>query len=395
MKKSKRFLSLILSLILISSVMVMHSIPSEAAVKYGYVDYSYLNLRSAPTTSAKKITKLSRNDTVEILSSNKGWYRVNAFHNGKIYKGYVSSGYIHSGYAPGAQNGYVNDPALNLRKGADVSYSKITVLSKNDPVKVLQTIGKWSLVSVVHKGTTYTGYVAKRYLVIGKTANKSGAASSSPSSASSSSSKVIYLTFDDGPGPYTKKLLDILDKYNVKATFFVTNQFPKYQNMIGEEARRGHTVAVHTYTHDFASIYKSQTAFWNDIDKMNSLIKKQTGKKSDILRFPGGSSNAVSKKYCKGIMTKLTANASGHGFVYADWNVDSRDAGGTTSSSGVASNVKKGCAKQKTSVVLMHDIKSYSVNAVEDIIKWGLKNGYSFKAMTKSSSMAHHGHLNN
>ena len=94
-------------------------------------------------------------------------------------------------------------------------------------------------------------------------------------------------------------------------------------------------------------------------------------------------------------MTKLTANASGHGFVYAAWNVDSRDAGGTTSSSGVASNVKKGCAKQKTSVVLMHDIKSYSVNAVEDIIKWGLKNGYSFKSMTKSSNMAHHGHLNN
>ena len=182
MKKSKRFLSLILSLILISSVMVMHSIPSEAAVKYGYVDYSYLNLRSAPTTSAKKITKLSRNDTVEILSSNKGWYRVNAFHNGKIYKGYVSSGYIHSGYAPGAQNGYVNDPALNLRKGADVSYSKITVLSKNDPVKVLQTIGKWSLVSVVHKGTTYTGYVAKRYLVIGKSAGKTVSSSSTASS---------------------------------------------------------------------------------------------------------------------------------------------------------------------------------------------------------------------
>lgn len=398
MKKCKRFLSVLLSLILISSVMVIHSIPSEAAVKYGYVSNSYLNLRASASTSAKKITTLSRNDTVEILSSNKGWYRVNAFHGGKIYKGYVSSSYIRSGYAPGYQNGYVNDPSLNLRKGADASYSKITVLSKNDPVKILQTIGKWSLVSVVHKGTTYTGYVAKRYLTTGKTSGKTVSASSSASSASpssSSSSKVIYLTFDDGPGPYTKKLLDVLDKYNVKATFFVTNQFPKYQNMIGEEAKRGHTVAVHTYTHNFASIYKSQTAFWSDIDKMNSLIKKQTGKTSDILRFPGGSSNAVSKKYCKGIMTKLTANASSHGFVYADWNVDSRDAGGTTSSSGVAANVKKGCSKQKTSVVLMHDIKSYSVNAVEDIIKWGLKNGYTFKAMTRSSSMAHHGHLNN
>jgi len=156
--------------------------------------------------------------------------------------------------------------------------------------------------------------------------------------------KVIYLTFDDGPGQYTKKLLDVLDKYNVKATFFVCNH-PSYNYLIGEEAKRGHTVAIHSFTHDYKTIYSSEKAFIKDIEKMNDVIEKQTGARANILRFPGGSSNTVSKNYCRGVMTQLTGTVAEMGYTYFDWNVLSGDAGQTTNTQTVISNIKKGCSR--------------------------------------------------
>ena len=198
-------------------------------------------------------------------------------------------------------------------------------------------------------------------------------------------SKIIYLTFDDGPGAYTTKLLNILDKYNVKATFFVTNQFSNsnYLKLISREASSGHTVCIHSYTHNY-NIYKSVDAYFNDLNKMNNVIEQKTGKKSNCVRFPGGSSNTVSRKYAKGIMKTLTNELGNRGYRYYDWNLSSGDAGGTTSSKGVYNNVVRNL-KGGTYNILMHDIKSYTVNAVEDIIKYGLANGYKFLPITSSS----------
>ena len=201
--------------------------------------------------------------------------------------------------------------------------------------------------------------------------------------------KVVYLTFDDGPGPYTQKLLDILDKYNVKATFFVTHGYPNYENLIGEEARRGHTVAVHSYTHKYDQIYRSVDAFFEDFNKMNDVIKAQTGQEATILRFPGGSSNTVSRKYCPGVMTALTNEMNNRGILYADWNVSSGDAGETTSTQQVITNVINGIQKNHVSTILQHDIKEFSVNAVEQIIQWGKSNGYTFLPLTEHSPMFH------
>ena len=128
--------------------------------------------------------------------------------------------------------------------------------------------------------------------------------------------KIIYLTFDDGPGKYTQGLLDVLDKYNVKATFFVTNTHPDYQNMIAEEAKRGHTVAIHSASHKYNQIYTSEQAFFDDLEQMNSIIKAQTGNDASIIRFPGGSSNTVSKDYCPGIMTQLVNDVTARGLLY-------------------------------------------------------------------------------
>ena len=202
--------------------------------------------------------------------------------------------------------------------------------------------------------------------------------------------KVVYLTFDDGPGKYTQQLLDVLDKYSVKATFFVTNTEPDYQDMIAKEAAAGHTVAIHSASHDYQKIYQSTDAYMADLYEMNDIIKAQTGKGADIIRFPGGASNTVSAKYCKGIMTQLVSLVETNGFQYCDWNISSGDAGETKDTDDVYNNVISGIQKHKVSVVLQHDIKKFSVDAVERIIQWGQANGYTFLPLTPTTEMVHH-----
>ena len=207
--------------------------------------------------------------------------------------------------------------------------------------------------------------------------------------------KVVYLTFDDGPSAYTKKLLDVLDKYNVKVTFFVCNN--GMDSMIEEEYKRGHTVAVHGWTHDYKKLYTSVDGFYENFYKMQDKIYELTGERPTLLRFPGGSSNAVSRNYCKGIMTTLTKDVEERGLHYFDWNVLSGDSEAQPiSTEQVYKNVINGIAslKGKPAVVLQHDIKSFSVNAVEDIIKWGLDNGYTFLPLDETSYGAHQ-RLNN
>ena len=121
------------------------------------------------------------------------------------------------------------------------------------------------------------------------------------------SDKVMYLTFDDGPSQNTEKILDILDKYQIKATFFVTAEHPSYLDMIQEAHARGHMIGVHTYSHNYEEIYQSSDAYFNDLEKMNDIIESQIGHRVKIMRFPGGSSNTISKKpeFCSCCAKKL------------------------------------------------------------------------------------------
>lgn len=203
--------------------------------------------------------------------------------------------------------------------------------------------------------------------------------------------KVIYLTFDDGPSNYTPKLLDILAKYNVKATFFVCGS--GRVDLLDDIAKAGHTLALHSKTHKYESIYASDEAFYNDLYAIQEIVEKYAGVKSFITRFPGGSSNSISKNYSKGIMTRLTQSLPENGFTYFDWNIDSKDAANAKTASQVANNVINGISKskRKSLVVLQHDIKGYSVDAVEQIIQWGLANGCTFKALTADSPSCKHG----
>lgn len=200
--------------------------------------------------------------------------------------------------------------------------------------------------------------------------------------------KVIYLTFDDGPSKYTDKLLRILEQYNVKATFFVVNT--PHIDTIVDIVNKGHRIALHTYTHQYEKLYASESAYFDDLRKIQSLVYEKTGIFSTMVRFPGGSSNEISKNYCKGIMTSLTKALHNMGYQYYDWNVSSGDAGGASTSEAVFQNVTNGIKGKDVAIVLQHDIFDYSVDAVEKIIIWGLANGYTFLPLDETSPTAHH-----
>lgn len=200
--------------------------------------------------------------------------------------------------------------------------------------------------------------------------------------------KVVYLTFDDGPCSYTSQILDILDKYGVKATFFVVGT--DYPELLTRMANSGHTVAIHSMTHNYNKIYASEEAFFEDMYAMQNHIAAYTGTAPTLLRFPGGSSNMVSR-FNPGIMTRLTQQLTQMGYTYFDWNVDSKDAGGAQTPDEVYQNVVGGISTRRTSVVLMHDIHWTTLNAIERIIQWGLANECSFYALNASSPTMHHG----
>ena len=199
--------------------------------------------------------------------------------------------------------------------------------------------------------------------------------------------KVIYLTFDDGPGIHTPKLLEILRKYNVKATFFVVNT--QYIHLLPEMVADGHAIGVHTGSHVYQEIYADETAFFADFKIVHDQIYALTGQKTTIMRFPGGSSNVVSD-FNPGIMTRLTKLVEEKGFTYFDWNVDSKDSGRSKTAQQVFQTVVAGIGDKTCSVVLQHDILGYSVDAVERIIQWGLANGYQFLPLEPTSPNCHH-----
>jgi len=206
--------------------------------------------------------------------------------------------------------------------------------------------------------------------------------------------KKVYLTFDDGPYMHTDRLLDILAAYDAKVTFFVTNQFPAYQDCIAREAAEGHAVAVHTYSHEWSDIYASEWDFWYDIDRMNDIVEAQTGKRADFIRFAGGSSNLISANYNSGIMSRLTDQVAYHGMAYYDWNVGSGDAGDTTNTYEIIDNVISGMESADVPVVLMHDIHGYTVDAIAAILEYGTNNGFVFVPLEKDTCVCHHPVLN-
>lgn len=213
------------------------------------------------------------------------------------------------------------------------------------------------------------------------------------SSVSNGKPGVIYLTFDDGPSTKnTARLLDILKEENVKATFFLTDK-TNTDYLIKRMYDEGHTIGLHTASHNYKYIYSSTTNFIKDIEKIQEKVARITGEKSSIIRFPGGSSNTVSS-FNPGIMCTLSNMVIEKGYHYFDWNVSSGDAGGSRSKKNTYRNVTNNLSKNRANVVLMHDIYDSTVDAVKDIIKYGKDDGYTFEKITMDTEMYTH-YVNN
>ena len=204
---------------------------------------------------------------------------------------------------------------------------------------------------------------------------------------------VIYLTFDDGPSTKnTARLLDILKEENVKATFFLIDK-TNTDYLIKRMYDEGHTIGLHTASHNYKYIYSSTTNFIKDIEKIQEKVARITGEKSSIIRFLGGSSNTVSS-FNPGIMCTLSNMVIEKGYHYFDWNVSSGDAGSKRSKKNTYRNVTNNLSKNRANVVLMHDIYDSTVDAVKDIIKYGKDNGYTFEKITMDTEMYTH-YVNN
>lgn len=197
----------------------------------------------------------------------------------------------------------------------------------------------------------------------------------------------IYLTFDDGPRQNTTNvILDILKEENVKATFFVTNNGP--DDLILREFNEGHTIALHTASHDYATIYSSVDNYFNDLYSVQNRVKNITGYETKIIRFPGGSSNTISRRYSNGIMSLLTKEVLNRNFRYYDWNISSGDAEpGSHTSDEIYNNVISKLSHDKINMVLLHDIKPYTRDALKRIIEYGKSNNYTFEAIKNDTDM--------
>ena len=190
----------------------------------------------------------------------------------------------------------------------------------------------------------------------------------------------------------TDEVIKILKEENVKATFFLIDK-TNTDYLIKRMYDEGHTIGLHTASHNYKYIYSSTTNFIKDIEKIQEKVARITGEKSSIIRFPGGSSNTVSS-FNPGIMCTLSNMVIEKGYHYFDWNVSSGDAGSGRSKKNTYRNVTNNLSKNRANVVLMHDIYDSTVDAVKDIIKYGKDNGYTFEKITMDTEMYTH-YVNN
>lgn len=190
---------------------------------------------------------------------------------------------------------------------------------------------------------------------------------------------VIYLTFDDGPSANTRSVLHYLEKHNVKATFFVVPQrteecYELLRSIVGA----GHSIGVHSASHDYQKIYANTQAFLDDFYEAWSIIYEATGVKTEIFRFPGGSKNDFNEDTRDEIIAEMTRR----GFRYFDWNVDSNDAGGATWTE-MYNSVPMDISGNYRSVVLMHDsaLRDNTVYVLDDILRVLVGEGYKFDSI--------------
>ncbi len=196
--------------------------------------------------------------------------------------------------------------------------------------------------------------------------------------------KVAFLTFDDGPSENTKKVLDILEQYNIRATFFMVGEeiTPEREDMIRKMVADGHLIGVHTYSHDRQAIYQSETSCIEDFMRVYNRIVEVTGVEPVYYRFPYGSANY----YITGFGKQVISEMEKEGLVYYDWNVSAEDSVGKTTQSAILNNIKI-FKKYNEPVILLHDgsINDLTAKTLPIIIEKIIAAGYEFDTIDHRS----------
>lgn len=193
--------------------------------------------------------------------------------------------------------------------------------------------------------------------------------------------KTVYLTFDDGPSTNTHRILDILDTYGVKATWFVKGNQPQL-NYVKDIWDANHQIAIHTYTHNYTDVYASPEAYWKDFHMAGEAIEEHLGFRPTLVRFPGGSRNS----YNSAVFPTVERQMADQNIHYFDWNISSGD-GGDHDAQFIIDYVLEQAEGCHSCCVLMHDsaAKDTTVEALPTIIEWYIDNGFEFDVLTADS----------
>ena len=277
---------------------------------------------------------------------------------------------------------------ISIRYGADFEDPGVTALDDKDG----DLTGQVTIEGQVDSETPGTYELV--YSVTDSAGNTSSITRSVVVQKKESNDSIIYLTFDDGPSTkVTPRILDILEANDVQATFFILRysdgMIPTLKRMIDD----GDTIGLHAWDHDYAVAYGSMDSYYEGLLKLQSKLEEDTGYHAFCCRFPGGSSNTISKRYTEGVVTHLAQVLTEAGIDYYDWNVDSTDAEGNNRPvETLVENVTSYLRKGRANVVLCHDTnaKETTADALQQIIDYGKANGYTFRAISRDTPTVHH-----
>ncbi|MBQ2873011.1 MAG: polysaccharide deacetylase family protein [Bacilli bacterium] len=202
--------------------------------------------------------------------------------------------------------------------------------------------------------------------------------------------KIAYLTFDDGPYYLTHKYLEVLEKYNVRATFFTIgldkescydNRSKSCKELYAKTAKYGHTMANHTYSHQiFYGLYSSTNSFINNVKKQEKLIKDRTGITTNIVRFPGGIASAGS------LRNSIVKELKNLGYGWVDWTASNGDGGFVASKQDAMNNLKK-TINEDIEVILFHDYSNITLSILPDVIEYLQNKNYVLLPLFYESKM--------
>lgn len=193
-----------------------------------------------------------------------------------------------------------------------------------------------------------------------------------------SNRKTVYITFDDGPNKNTPEILDLLSKYNMKATFFVLEDgITLYPDIVDSMLKEGHSIGLHGQSHEKTVFYSSGSSALNEINNTRHTLKELAGYDTKLVRVPYGSKPHLTKSQYDSLVDS--------GYNLWDWSIDSTDTHKNATVSSIVSNTLNSLEKSGNSVILFHD-KQTTVKALSSVLKYLKDNDYEIKAIDQNQA---------